>query len=248
MRLGVINSASAFGSIMVGALLSFSSDLHASVCGPEAWARLGSLYQGQRGLVVDSIESLRTLTYRNPRGKMFEFEVLSGPAELNSAIQAGLVNLHRPGLRVDLEPGVYTYVVFRDGSLVTGLKLDSFEMGVKHLNLANHPEVSGIEIVAGGELRVGNGGAYEWNARSGNITRVLTEHVHVPMPGIERRTRELLQTYLGRGGDYRRYDFAAPQPSREQLRAYCSWRDFYRRNPTACCEAVGVGPNCGASP
>ena len=176
-----------------------------------------------------------------PTGQDVTFRIKSGLAERKAAVDEGRLVEFTPEQLVKLPPGTYTYAVLKDGTIVTGRVLDSFELGVKHVNLAK-----GREVVGAGELSIAADGKYEFNSVSGHFSRVLVaEKKLVSGEKLGQQLAETLYLRMGHAGTFRGLDQLLPAaaPAQEKIKALCGSERFAgtEGNAEACCTLVSVG-------
>lgn len=211
----------------------------------ESQARPGSdvarIFTQQKGKTVGADEP-----YQSPRrvasasGEKVQFMVRSTPDFREAAASKGLIKeFNSPGAAKNLPPGTYTYLITRDGRLVVGKVEDTFELGVKHQNLAN-----GREVVSAGELKIGSDGSSQFNTLSGTYTYDIVRSGQVSEPELLARTQRALDSYLGGRVNQAHGDLLPKQqPSTSTIRWACMNREFLAHNLAGCCAMVGIGCN-----
>jgi hypothetical protein len=207
--------------------------------GPAPPAPVAPNFRNAPSIGYDATGAQMGRTVPTPSGNA-RFTVYSDESARAAAVARGHVIEHAPGTAARLQPGTYTYVVLKDGTVVTGRVEDSFEYGVKHLNLANKREV-----VTAGELKVGSDGRYQFNVDSGTYSKALKEKKGVPQTDLEARAAQALEaTMRSRGQNVGRETLlpTTTPPTRERLIGFCRDRVFavMPGNAAACCQAVGL--------
>lgn len=226
---------------MLSARLSSTSATAFRSSAPQAAPRsVASIFRGQPAQTVPAdTPVLAARNFTAADGSTIRFRVTPEADFRTAALREGNITEFTEGARATLQPGTYTYLVTQDGRLVIGRVEDTFEYGVKHLNLAN-----GRPVVTAGELRVGADGRYQFNLESGTFTRQLENVNGVNRTELAGRTDETLRRFLGNGGRYENVSLApTSQPSLSTIRNFCSNRNFLIINREACCTTVRIGCN-----
>lgn len=197
------------------------------------------LYQDQPGVAIKPgsvVISYRTAM--DSAGSQIKFNIVPTPGLRQSAANSGLIKEYtEPISASQLKPGNYTYLYTRDGKFVMGEVDDSFEIGVKHVDLAN-----GREGVVAGELRVLEDGSYRFNIESGTYTRELIKKHNVPEADLKRRAQETLEFHMGRPGEYNQGTFLSGRsPDIKRIGELCRKRDFFSFNEDGCCRVAKIG-------
>ncbi|MBK7843414.1 MAG: hypothetical protein IPJ71_06910 [Bdellovibrionales bacterium] len=208
--------------------------------GRSAQDSIRGLFQDQPGVTIGP-GSGRAMSYRtamDSSGNQVEFNIVPTPGLRQSAANSGLIKEYtEPISASQLKPGNYTYLYTRDGKFVMGEVDDSFEIGVKHVDLAN-----GREGVLAGELRVLQDGSYRFNIESGAFTRQLIKKHKVPEADLKRRAQETLEFHMGRPGEYSQGTFLSGRtPDIKRITDLCRKRDFFSFNEDGCCRVAKIG-------
>lgn len=208
--------------------------------GSSAQDSIRGLFQDQPGVAIKA-ENATTISYRTVMasdGSQIKFNIVPTPGLRQSAVDSGLIKeFTSPASASKLKPGNYTYLYTRDGKFVMGEVDDSFEIGVKHVDLAN-----GREGVVAGELRVLEDGSYRFNIESGTYSRELIRKHKVPEADLKRRAQETLEFHMGRPGDYSQGTFLSGRaPGVKKIVDLCRKRDFFAFNEDGCCRVAKIG-------
>lgn len=172
--------------------------------------------------------------FRDPvTGQESKVEIIN-PAAARGFPDAQLTN-HRGPTR--LEPGRYTYAVLDDGTLVTAKVHDAWEVGAKHVNLAN-----GRKVGVAGELKVLDDGSYQYNILSGSYSRQLISYRGISPSVLTDRAGQTLNSYFPKQKGYATPDELLPSrpPSLTQIVRYCNFKPFYRTNLDLCCSVARI--------
>lgn len=208
--------------------------------GSSAQDSIRGLFRDQPGVAIKA-ENGTAISYRtamDSAGRQIKFNIVPTPRLRQSAVDSGLIKeFTEPISASQLKPGNYTYLYTRDGKFVMGEVDDSFEIGVKHVDLAN-----GREGVVAGELRVLQDGTYRFNIESGTFTRELIKKHKVPEADLKLRAQETLEFHMGRGGEYSTETFLSGRtPDIKRIADLCRKRDFFAFNEDGCCRVAKIG-------
>lgn len=142
--------------------------------------------------------------------------VEQGPSARMYAVEKGLI---QENVQVNnLERGQsYTYVILDDGTVAYGNVKNSFEYGVKHIQLAN-----GRPVVAAGELRVNLDGSVVFNLESGTFTKPLIQQKGVSPEDLKQKVQQVIG---GRADTEMKYTneilVSKEDPTRSQMMDLC---------------------------
>jgi hypothetical protein len=208
--------------------------------GSSAQDSVRGLFRNQPGVAIKA-ENGTLISYKtamDSAGRQIKFNIVPTPGLRQSAADSGLIKeFTEPVSASQLKPGNYTYLYTRDGKFVMGEVDDSFEIGVKHIDLAN-----GREGVVAGELRVLEDGSYRFNIESGTYTRELIKKHKVPEADLKRRAQETLEFHMGRPGEYSQGTFLSGRtPDIKRITELCRKRDFFAFNEDGCCRVAKIG-------
>jgi hypothetical protein len=197
------------------------------------------LYRDQPGINIDQenfMISHKSVT--DSEGKKIKFNIVRTQGFRDTAANSGQIKeFNAPASASQLKPGTYTFLFTRGGKFVTGRVDDNFEIGVKHVDLAN-----GREGVVAGELRVLEGGSYSFNIESGTYSRELIRKHNVPEEDLKRRAQETLEFHIGRPGEYSQGTFLSGRtPDIKRIADLCRKRDFFAFNEDGCCRVAKIG-------
>jgi hypothetical protein len=126
----------------------------------------------------------------------------------------------------------YTFVITEDGRMSFGMIDDAWEVGVKHMHIAN-----GRPVMGAGEIKVLPNGKIEYNTMSGTFTRqIVAKNPGITDELMEKRIRHVLTKEMGPGNVTRGGDnlFPVNGPTSSDLRALCQQSEFLSWNKHFC--------------
>jgi hypothetical protein len=124
----------------------------------------------------------------------------------------------------------FTFVITDSGQHRYGKVIDGWEVGVKHVNIAQ-----GEDCCCAGELKISRRGHITFNLNSGTFTKELVETGRASMDDLARRTQDFFKTLTTKRITYTK-DVILParMPTIEELRKLRKLKHFARRNELLC--------------